>query len=589
LGYQAAEHKWVFALSDTDVANASQRQVLSDLPATAGSWTHLVGVYASASREVRLYVDGALQRTSGLVDSGFNASGAFLVGRRLVNGAAAEAWQGELADVRAWNRAITPEESAAMVDPGLVSWVGDWKLDETAGKIAHDDTLFAHDLTLTLAPGASWGAGRRGGGLHLDGTGSAQSAEAVLNTDQSFSVDVWVRLAEVGAERTVIAQRGPSGVDPFALRYDGARWSADMPNASSNPTTWWRARSTANAVANTWTHVVAVYDGSARTLTLWVNDVMQGSVTGVVGWNSSGVLTAGRGSAGAFWFGDIDDLRAYQGVLLAESLTTTAPVGSSVSGDPRAEIISVGGDGVVKAFLNTNGAYGTAPKDIGSGWTPDRTWFADLNADGRTEIIGLDADGTIRAFSNVNGMNGTTFGTATLVGKASSTDPTRLRFADLDGDGRADRVSLDADGRVRVYRNLFGLNSAGQSTAFSATPVVVKVTALAPSRIRFADLDGDHKADFATINDDGTVWAYRNANGLGYGTFDGYQLIGSGWEADRTRFADIDGDGRAEIVAIRADGTVWSYPNVNGLNGSPFGAAIQLGTDWFEPARVFFS
>jgi hypothetical protein len=589
LGYVAAQHKWAFSVAETDVANPTQRQVLSDAAARTGVWTHLTAVYESANHEVRLYVDGALQRESTVVTAGFNAAGGLWIGRRLLGGAAVEPWQGEMDKVRVWGRAITPQEVAALVDPFEVSRIGWWPFNESVGQIALDQSRFAHDLTLTLAPGATWGVGHEDRGLHLDGTGSAQSNESVINTDQSFSVDVWARLVSRGAERTVLVQRGPSGVDPFTLRYDGTRWSADMPNASTNPTTWWRAKSIADATVNTWTHLAVTYDASARTLSLWVDDSLQSTVTGVVGWNHDGLLTVGRSSAGAFWLGDLDELNVFQTAVKPKPLTTSAPTGASVSGDAFSEIINVRGDGIVSAYRNTQGGYPGSPVDIGSGWTPERTWFADLNADGRTEIIGLDTDGTIRAFPNVNGMNGFPFGSGMVIGKASSIDPSRLRFADLDGDGRADCVSLDADGRVRVYRNLFGLNSSGQPSAFSATPVIVTVTTAAQNKVRFADVDGDHKAEFITVNDDGTVWGYRNLSGLEYGTFDGYQEIGSGWTPDRTRFADINGDGRAEIVEIRADGTVWSYPNVNGLNGFPYGNGILIASAWNEPARVFFS
>ncbi len=589
LGYQASQHKWTFSLAESDVSNAVQRQVFSDATAKAGVWTHLTGTYESSNREVRLYVDGVLQRETGSVGNGFDATGGLWIGRRLFNGAAVEPWQGDMEDVRVWGRALTAPETAALVDPMSVSRVGWWQFNEASGKTAYDASRYAHDLTLTLGPGASWGSGRDGTGLHLDGTGSAQSSESVLNTDQTFSVDVWARLSDQGAPRTIVVQRGPSGVDPFALKYDGAKWTAEMPNSSASPTMWWRAKSTANASVNTWTHLAVAYDASTRTLSLWVNDVLQSTVTGVVGWNHDGLLTVGSGSGGAYWLGDIDELTVFQGLLTAKPLSTSAPLGSSMSGDAKAEIISVDADGVVRAFLNTDGAYASGSQDIGSGWTAARTWFADLNADGRTEIIGMDADGTIRAFPNINGMNGFPFGAGVVVGKATSTDASRLRFADFDGDGRADRVSLDSDGRVRVYRNLYGINGSGQSSAFSAAPVIAKVTSLAPDKIRFADIDGDHRAEFITVNSDGIVWAYRNLSGLDYGMYDGYQEIGMGWTSDRTWFADIDGNGRAEIVTVHPDETVWSFPNVNGLNGFPFGDGVQIGSGWAEPARIFFS
>ena len=586
LGYDSSSHKWTFSLAETDAANAAQKSAVSDSNAVPGVWTHLTGTFDSLDREVRLYVDGALQRTIAVVDNGFNAAGQLSIGKD---------WHGELGEVRAWNRAITPQESLAMADPAGVGGVGEWKFNEGSGSIARDSSPFGRDLTLNLAGGAKWGLGVAGaGGLELNGTNSsASTSEAVLNTDQSFTVDVWAKVNDTGTPRTVVVQRGPSTVDPFALKYDGAKWSAEMPNASSNPSTWWRAK--ADAVANKWTHLVAVYDANARTLKLTVGyqdspDTLKSTVTGVVGWNSTGVLSVGRSSAGEFFNGNVDELKVLQGVLAPAALPATPRTGSSISGDAHDEIISVDANGNVRAFLNENGSYPFRAQNIGSGWTPDRTWFADIDGDGKSEIIGVDTGGTIRAFKNVNGMNGFPFIDPIVIGTASG-ETKRIRFADIDGDGRADRISLDSDGRVRVYRNLFGLNERGQSTAFSATPVIVKATTAIPEAIRFADVDGDGKAEFITVNPDErtTVSAYRNLSGLGYGSYDTSQEIGSGWTPDRTFFADLTGDGKAEIIAVRPDSSVWSWTNHNGLTSFPYKESRQVGSGWSEPARVFFS
>ncbi|MGW4215357.1 FG-GAP-like repeat-containing protein [Lentzea sp. NPDC004789] len=591
LGYDAASHKWTFSLAENDTANAVQKTATSDGPAVAGVWTHLTGTYDSLDHEARLYVDGALQRMVAVVDNGFNAAGQLWIGKALRNSAAAEAWHGDLADVGAWNRTVTPQEALAMADATQASSVGRWMFDEGSGSIARDTSPYGHNLTLNLSGGAKWGAGVNTYGLELNGAnGSASTSEAVLNTDQSFSVDVWAKLSSAGTARSVVVQHGPSGVDPFTLKYDGAQWSAEMPNASSSPSTWWRAK--ADAVVNKWTHLVAVYDAGARTLKLTVGyqdspDTLKSSVTGVVGWNSTGVLSVGRSSAGEFFSGNIDELKVLQGVLASAPLPATPRTGSSISGDARSEIIMVEPTGVVRAYLNVNGDYPNSSQDIASGWTPDRTWFADIDGDGKSEIIGVDPDATIKAYRNVNGMNGSPFAGATVIGSAPG-ETKRIKFADIDGDGRADRISLDADGRVRVYRNLFGLNDRGQSTAFSTTPVIVKVTTAAPEAVRFADIDGDGKAEFITVNADMSVSAYRNLSGLGYGSYDTSQEIGLGWTPDRTFFADITGDGKAEIVMVRADSAVVSWTNYNGLSSFPYAEARQIGFGWADPTRVFF-
>lgn len=90
-----------------------------------------------------------------------------------------------------------------------------------------------------------------------------------------------------------------------------------MPDAAVNPSKWWRAKG--DAVVNKWTHLVATYDASARTLKLSVGyqdspDSLKSTVRCVVGWNSTGVLSIGRGSAGEFFNGNIDELKMLQGV-----------------------------------------------------------------------------------------------------------------------------------------------------------------------------------------------------------------------------------------------------------------------------------
>ncbi|HEX8871015.1 MAG TPA: FG-GAP-like repeat-containing protein, partial [Lentzea sp.] len=480
--------------------------------------------------------------------------------------------------------------------------------DEGSGSVADDYTEYRRALKLNLAGGANWGRGLKGQySLELNGAnGSASTNEPVLNTDQSFSVDVWAKLSGTGTPRTVMVQHGPSGVDPFTLKYDGLQWSAEMPNAAASPSTWWKAK--ADAVANKWTHLVATYDAGARTLKLSVGykvneledeyavDVLKSTVTGVVGWNSTGVLSVGRSSAGEYFSGNIDELKVYQGVLAPRSLETPARQGASLSGDARGEIISVDANGNVRAFLNVSdtSVYPNAAQQVGSGFAADRTWFADVNGDGKSEIISVDQNGAIKASKNVNGMNGFPFGDTSIIGSAPG-ETSRIRFADIDGDGRADRVSIDDDGRIRVYRNLFGLNELGQSTAFTTTSVIVKVLAagVTPDRVRFADLNGDRKAELITVNTDQSVSAYRNLGGLGYGSYDTAQDIGYGWTPDRTWFTDINGDGRAEIISVHQDGTVWSYRNVDGLDsrtGFPYTEEPkQVSTGWNEPARVFFS
>ncbi|GLZ34638.1 hypothetical protein Lesp02_68250 [Lentzea sp. NBRC 105346] len=281
LGYDSASHKWVF----------SPGSALSDAPAAPGAWTHLIGVYDAARHEARLYVNGKAQQP--VAATATDAPGDFQIG---------SAWRGDVSEVKVWNRTLTAAEIAELTTP----WrVGKWLFNEGSGDTAYDFSQFWHDLSLT--GGAGWGEGSTGPGLRFTGPGSADTAEPVLYTDQSYTVDVWVKLAEAGTARTIVVQRGPSEVDPFVLRYDGARWSFDVSTAPSDPT-WASAK--ADAAIGTWTHLTATYDAAARTVKLSVNGELKSTVTDVTAWNSEGVFSVGES-----WLGGIDELNVYQGTL----------------------------------------------------------------------------------------------------------------------------------------------------------------------------------------------------------------------------------------------------------------------------------
>lgn len=98
--------------------------------------------------------------------------------------------------------------------------VGHWLFNDGNDTVAVDSTNYAHDITLS---GATWGPGVGSSGLRFDGGGSARTNDAVLYTDQSFTVDVWAELDATGAPGTVVAQRRPSDVDPFTLQVDSPR------------------------------------------------------------------------------------------------------------------------------------------------------------------------------------------------------------------------------------------------------------------------------------------------------------------------------------------------------------------------------
>ncbi|MEV4823408.1 FG-GAP-like repeat-containing protein, partial [Micromonospora sp. NPDC049274] len=81
---------------------------------------------------------------------------------------------------------------------------------------------------------------------------------------------------------------------------------------------------------------------------------------------------------------------------------------------------------------------------------------------------------------------------------------------DLDGDGDADLLRFNTDGTVSAFRN----NGILDGNAWSSPSVIAASPGTTdPLRMRFADLNNDGMAEFVRINTDGTLSAFRN-NGI---------------------------------------------------------------------------
>ncbi|QIP88649.1 hypothetical protein GLX30_20975 [Streptomyces sp. Tu 2975] len=93
------------------------------------------------------------------------------------------------------------------------------------------------------------------------------------------------------------------------------------------------------------------------------------------------------------------------------------------------------------------------------------------------------------------------------------------------------------------------------------------------------DLSGDGKGDLLARDGSGNLYLYR-----GYGTGDRFaakQKIGSGWGAfnELVGAGDYTGDGRADLLARTPAGTLYLYKGT-GSASSPFRSKVKLGTGW---------
>jgi lysophospholipase L1-like esterase len=212
--------------------------------------------------------------------------------------------------------------------------------------------------------------------------------------------------------------------------------------------------------------------------------------------------------------------------------------------------------------------------------TGDEIHYADISGDGKADFIKRAANGTIYPW--VNGGSGTSGAISWLPKTKYGLDDSRLfRFADMNGDGRADLLKVDvASGAVTLYRNDgdhvdggYDWNSQGQ---------IASGVGGTGSQLRFADINGDGRADYLNVASDSSVTAWLNG---GQGTSgwiwspQGKIASGIGAPGDEIRFADVNGDGRADYLRIHANGAVTAYlnPGLSNLNG---------GAGWIPQGQI---
>ncbi|MCX4469396.1 LamG domain-containing protein [Micromonospora sp. NBC_01655] len=320
------DNRWTFGVMEENLGATAFTNIFGPVAVT-GVWTHVAGVYDAAGGQLLLYVNGT-KVSSGTVPRTFNAGGTITIGRERWNGTDVAHWNGAISEVSVWDRVIDPDlDLVPVVAPVKV---GAWDMediDTEAPRQEGDASGYQRPLTLADAPAADWAyeGGYNGStGLLVNGSpGSADTAGSVLRTDQSFTVAAWVKVTTAD-HQTVLSQDGTTR-SGFYLMYDEPtdKWCITVPSVDTGTATWQYVMSVNPAQLDTWTHLAARYDASARELKLYVNGVLQGTRADTVTWNSASVFHVGRAKSSFFVTGGtVDRVRAWQGLLSEGDILT---------------------------------------------------------------------------------------------------------------------------------------------------------------------------------------------------------------------------------------------------------------------------
>ncbi|WP_370130910.1 LamG-like jellyroll fold domain-containing protein [Streptacidiphilus sp. EB103A] len=201
-----------------------------------------------------------------------------------------------------------------------------YPLNQTSGTAVTDAS--GNGYTATADSGVTWSGGAAAFAGSTTGTGGLISANApVLTTNSSYTVSAWVDPADLSTYRTFVGQAG-ANAGAFYLQYNKAAggWTFVTTSADSTTGTQTSAHTT-SATANTWTHLVGVYNSSTGAMSLYVNGALAASATAATTWNASGPLTVGGvkttgGTISNVVNGQVSDVQAYPRALSAAEVAT---------------------------------------------------------------------------------------------------------------------------------------------------------------------------------------------------------------------------------------------------------------------------
>ena len=198
--------------------------------------------------------------------------------------------------------ATTPCDSTA----GLVA---SYAFEEGSGAIANDASGGGRNGTVS---GASWAAGRNGGGLSFDGVDD-NVALGALGTfyNTAFTLEAWVQKA--GAKKDVGIVGTWSGNGPM-LWVDHLAGHNYLTLGSSISSYLDSGR---NPVTGQWQHVAATYDGTVARYYVDGLEVAARATSGSVGTSNTWRIGAYGGTPGGFFDGVVDDVRIYNRALSA--------------------------------------------------------------------------------------------------------------------------------------------------------------------------------------------------------------------------------------------------------------------------------
>ncbi|UQC87654.1 uncharacterized protein CLUP02_13172 [Colletotrichum lupini] len=260
-----------------------------------------------------------------------------------------------------------------------------------------------------------------------------------------------------------------------------------------------------------------------------------------------------------------------------------------------------GGGGVVCGTVPTWIPQGTTASGGGLGSAAlennaTGVFMADIDGDGRDDYLHVSENGEVYMYWNIGkapdeGPNAgkVQWQPVGVIASGGGAQGHQVRFADIDGDGRSEFIWVKDSGSATVWWNR-GFASDGQVKVIWGPGAGEEIaTGIGDGQgVRFADMNGDGKADFIHLAENGAATLYinqgrRETGGWGWWNW-GVIASGVGTSRENIRFADLNGDGRDDYIAVEsATGGLNAWYN-RGPQSQNWAAVTPLV--WWNPGSI---
>ena len=228
-------------------------------------------------------------------------------------------------------------------------------------------------------------------------------------------------------------------------------------------------------------------------------------------------------------------------------------------------------DGVLVLYPGNGTGRPGSPRAIDFGWQIFDRLIAlqDFDGNGTNDLAGRRPDGTLWFYAN---SGKATFSGGRQIGTGWQIYDNIVGIGDADGDRQADFVGRQPDGatyfypgtamRDQGYKGARKIGDFGWDTFNSLTAT--------------KDVNGDGIDDLLARTPEGSLWFYP---GNRRGAYAAPTKIGKfGWEIfdALTSIGDFNGDGKNDLLARKPDGTLWLYPGTGRVDATSSGYAAPL-------------